>query len=416
MKIACVGGGPAGLYTAISAKLRHPSDEVVVLERNPAGVTQGWGVVFWDDLLDALHRNDPPSARAIREAAAVWDGQVLRVGDRPPVFLGGSGYAVGRHALLSLLSTRAAQLGVELLFDTPAEGHPAVAAADLVVAADGAGSRLRSERAAAFGTRLDVGRNKYIWLGTTRLFSTFTFGFVDTGVGWIWCHAYRYDGATSTFIVECPTSTWEALGFDRMDADACLRTLERHFALHLQGHPLMAQRAGSGPAAWLNFRRVTNRRWSDGNVALAGDAAHTTHFAIGSGTKLAMLDAIALADHVGRDRDVPAALRGYEAERQAALAPLQEEAMRSTAWFENAVGTLPGDDDVQLGWSLSQRRSDAPTWRYYLHLATQHAPVRRLRVLAGTMRRGVREQRRELVTARQHARRPSDGARSRSGA
>ncbi|HVN11699.1 MAG TPA: FAD-dependent monooxygenase [Kineosporiaceae bacterium] len=403
MRIACVGGGPAGLYTAISAKLRDRSTDVVVLERNPAGVTQGWGVVFWDDLLDALHRNDPPSARTIRDAAAVWDGQLLRVGDRPPVFLGGSGYAVGRHALLSLLSARAAELGVEVLFDTPAEGHPAVAAADLVVAADGAGSRLRSERSDAFGTQVDVGRNKYIWLGTTRLFSTFTFGFVDTGVGWICCHAYRYDDTTSTFIVECPTPTWEGLGFDRMDTDSCLRTLEKHFALHLQGHPLLAQRAGSGPASWLNFRRVTNRSWSDGNLALAGDAAHTTHFAIGSGTKLAMLDAIALADHVLADHDLPRALRAYEAERQAALAPLQEEAMRSTEWFENAVGALPGDDDVQLGWSLWQRRSGSPTWRYYLHLATQNASVRRLRVLAGTMRRGVREQRRELVAARRRA-------------
>jgi anthraniloyl-CoA monooxygenase len=400
VRIACVGGGPAGLYTAISAKLRRPSDDVVVLERNPAGVTQGWGVVFWDDLLDALYRNDPVSARAVRRAASVWDGQALCVGARPPVFLGGSAYAVGRHALLSLLTARARELGVDVRFGTTAEENPHVTEADLVVAADGAGSRLRSERAARFGTEIDVADNKYVWLGTTRLFSTFTFGFVDTGVGWIWCHAYRFDESTSTFIVECPSPTWEALGFGRMDMDACLRVLERSFARHLKGHRLQAQPRGSGPAPWLTFRRVTNRRWSDGNVVLVGDAAHTTHFGIGSGTRLAMLDAVSLADHVARDGDLPSALQAYEAERQEALRPLQEEAARSTAWFDQAVGSLPGDDDVQLGWSLWQRRSSAPTWRYHLHVATQHAPVRRLRVLASTVRRTARARHREFVAAR----------------
>jgi anthraniloyl-CoA monooxygenase len=191
-----------------------------------------------------------------------------------------------------------------------------------------------------------------------------------------------------------------------MDIDTCLRTLERHFARHLEGHQLLAPPRGSGPASWLNFRRVTNRRWSDGNVVLVGDAAHTTHFAIGSGTKLAMLDAISLAEHIARAADLSTALSAYEAERQASLRPLQEEALRSTAWFEQAVSSLPGDDDVQLGWSLWQRRSAAPTWRYYLHLATQHPPVRRLRVLAGTVRRVARERRRELRAA---------GARARGG-
>ena len=406
MRIACVGGGPAGLYTAISMKLRRPDDEIVVLERNPAGVTQGWGVVFWDDLLDALHRNDPPSARAIRGAAAVWDGQVLCVADRPPVFLGGSAYAVGRHRLLSLLTVRALELGVDVRFGISADAdiEPRIAVADLVVAADGAGSRLRAGRAAQFGTEIDVGNNMYVWLGTTRLFSTFTFGFVDTGVGWMWCHAYRFDESTSTFIVECPTSTWEGLGFDRMDMAESLRVVERHFARHLDGHPLLAQPRGSGPASWVNFRRVTNRRWSDGNLVLVGDAAHTTHFGIGSGTKLAMLDAISLAEHVAagssEDVDLPTALQGYQAERQASLAPLQEEALRSTAWFERTVSTLPGDDDVQLGWSLWQRRSAVPTWRYYVHLASQHAAVRRLRVLAGSMRRVARERRREIAAGR----------------
>ena len=396
MRITCVGGGPAGLYTAVSAKLRNPADEVVVLERNPAGVTQGWGVVFWDDLLDALHRNDPPSARAVRDAAVVWDGQLLRVGDRPPVYLGGSGYAVGRHALLAILAARARDLGVDVRFGAPADGDDL--AADLVVAADGAGSRLRTERADAFGTEVLPGRHKYIWLGTRRLFPTFTFGFVETAAGWLWCHAYQFDPATSTFIVECPTSTWTGLGFDRMELPDCLRTLESCFAGQLDGHELMAGPPGSGSATWLNFRRVGNRRWSDGDVALVGDAAHTTHFAIGSGTALAMLDAISLADHVNAGHDLGTALRAYEDERKAALRPFAEEADRSTAWFEQSVGRLPGTDDVQLAWSLWQRRTSAPRWRYYLHLGTQHAPVRRARMLASSARRAVRAGRRELLT------------------
>lgn len=397
MRIACVGGGPAGLYTAISVKLRNPADEVVVLERNPPGVTQGWGVVLWDDLLDALHRNDPLSARAVRDAAVVWDGQMLRVGDRPPVFLGGSGYAIGRQALLGILASRARHLGVDVRFGSPADGSD-LAGADLVVAADGAGSRLRTARADAFAPEVLPGRNKYIWLGTRRLFPTFTFGFVETAEGWLWCHAYQFDAATSTFIVECPTSTWTRLGFDRMELEDCVRTLEACFAGQLGGDELMAAPGGSQSASWLNFRRVSNRRWSDGNVVLVGDAAHTTHFAIGSGTALAMLDAISLANHVNLERDLATALRAYEDERQAALRPLVAEADRSTAWFEQSVGRLPGQDDVQLAWSLWQRRTSAPRWRYYLHLGTQHAPVRRARMLASSARRAVRAGRRELLT------------------
>jgi anthraniloyl-CoA monooxygenase len=406
VRITCVGGGPAGLYTAISAKLRNPADDVAVLERNPPGVTQGWGVVFWDDLLDALHRNDPPSARAIRDAAVVWDGQMLRVAGRPPVYLGGSGYAVGRHVLLAILAARARDLGVAVRFSSPAGGDDPVAAglvatADLVVAADGAGSRMRNDRANAFGTEVVTGHHTYIWLGTRRLFPTFTFGFVETPAGWLWCHAYQFDAGTSTFIVELPASTWTGLGFDSMDPRGYLRALEGHFADLLCGHELMAVPPGSGSAGWLNFRRVSNRRWSEGNVVLVGDAAHTTHFAIGSGTALAMLDAISLAEHVTGAPDLVTALGAYEDERRAALQPLVEEADRSTAWFEQSVSRLPGHDDVQLGWSLWQRRTSAPRWRYYLHLGTQHAPVRRARAFASTARRAVRAGRRELIARRE---------------
>ena len=191
MRTLCVGGGPAGLYTAIALKRQDPRHEVTVREQNPAGVTHGWGVVFWDDLLDEMHRVDPVSARAVRDAAVVWDGQAVQVGRRSPVFLGGSGYAIGRHRLLTLLGDRAHALGVDVRFSTPAPEelleHDTLPGGpdSLVVAADGAGSRLRRHYADEFGTRLEPGRNRYLWLGTPALFSTFTFGFVDTGSGWI---------------------------------------------------------------------------------------------------------------------------------------------------------------------------------------------------------------------------------------
>jgi 2-polyprenyl-6-methoxyphenol hydroxylase-like FAD-dependent oxidoreductase len=254
---------------------------------------------------------------------------------------------------------------------------------------------------------VEAGRHRYVWLGTSALFTTFTFGFVDTGSGWIWCHAYRFDERTSTFIVECPPATWTALGLDGADTETWLRTLESVFAHLLKGAPLDAGDPAASPAPWTPFRSVTNQRWHAGNVVLVGDAAHTTHFAIGSGTRLAMLDAIALAHHVGRidgAADLPGALAAYGAERRAGLAPLQDEAARSTAWFEQAVETLGRTDDLHLGWSLWQRRSGAPTWRWYLHVASQHPPVRRLRSLASAARRSVRARRREAHSPRPHAR------------
>jgi 2-polyprenyl-6-methoxyphenol hydroxylase-like FAD-dependent oxidoreductase len=405
MRTQCVGGGPAGLYTAIALKRQDPRHEATVWERNPPGVTHGWGVVFWDDLLDELHRVDAVSARAIRDAAVVWDGQAVQVGRRPPVFLGGSGYAIGRHRLLSLLGDRARALDVDLRFSTPAPdgllgpdqdlGEPAT----LVVAADGAGSELRRRYADDFGARLEPGRNRYLWLGTPALFSTFTFGFVDTGSGWIWCHAYRFDEHTSTFIVEAPPTTWDALGFEHLDTDATLRTLQELFDPVLHGASLHAG-ARTGPSApWQTFRRVTNERWYRGRLALVGDAAHTTHFAIGSGTRLALEDAIVLAEqchHVERPDQVPAALAAYDARRRREIRPLQDEASRSTAWFEDPVPLLEQGDDLRLGWSLWQRRRSAPTWRWYVHRATQHAPLRRVRVSASTVRRHVRAGRRAL--------------------
>ncbi|GLZ47783.1 FAD-binding monooxygenase [Actinomycetospora sp. NBRC 106375] len=416
-RIVCVGGGPAGLYTAITARLAGARDEIVVVERNPPGVTHGWGVVFWDDLLDTMHRNDPVSARALSAAAEVWDGQLLQVGRRAPVFLGGSGYAVGRQELLGLLTARARELDVDVRFGTSDPGPDLLAGADVVVAADGVNSARRAAHEAALGARATLSWHPYIWLGTARRFPTFTFGFVDTGAGWMWCHAYAFRADRSTFIVECPEPTWRALGLDRMPVEACLRALEELFAHLLDGESLLvaeAQRpAPDRPAPWTRFQRVELGRWHVGNLVLVGDAAHTTHFTIGSGTSLALGDARALGARLADEGPLAEAFAGYEAERRAVLAPLQDEADRSTAWFADLVrpsaaptsSARPGDavDDLHLAWSLWRRRGDAPTWRWHLLRATQQPALRRLRRGASSVRRGLRARRREHDASRRDA-------------
>jgi anthraniloyl-CoA monooxygenase len=335
MRIVCVGGGPGGLYLAILMKQRDPGHDVTVLERNPAGVTYGWGVVFWDDLLQGLRANDPPTARAIGEAAFRWAGQQILVDGQPPASLSGHGYGMGRQRLLDILTARALELGVRVRFEAEVEDPAQLGEADLVVACDGVNSRLRRRHPDGFGTRIDSGRNRYIWLGTTKVFDSFTFAFVKTRAGWVWCHAYGFDEATSTFIVECSPETWAGLGFGQLGLDDSLQRLERIFELPLDGHRLVAQAPARDRTPWLGFRTVTNDRWHQGNVVLLGDAAHTTHFTIGSGTKLAIEDAIGLAAALGEHRDLATALAAYERRRKTALVLLQREARNSARWFEN---------------------------------------------------------------------------------
>lgn len=390
MKIVCVGGGPAGLYFATLAK-RHDSDhDITVVERNPPGVTYGWGVVYWDDLLDSLYRHDRVSVRTIRDSSVSWGDQEVRVGHRT-AHLGGYGYSIGRNRLLDVLAARATDLGVGIEYEREIDDLPEVADADLVVACDGAGSVVRRRAGNGFGTAVGQGRNKYIWLGTHQAFDAFTFGFEQTGAGWIWFHAYRFDAQTSTFIVECSPQTWEGLGFEGLGSDESSRLLERIFARHLDGHALLNREPGRTP--WLNFKHVSNETWHHDNVVLLGDAAHTTHFAIGSGTKLALEDAIGLAAALREHDRLPDALAGYERERRAALSPLQTEARRSSEWFEHVDHHIQ-QDPVQFAYSLWRRRGDSPLWRYQLHLATQVPAVRRLRSWYSSARRSLRAGRR----------------------
>ncbi|GAA4950854.1 FAD-dependent monooxygenase [Actinoplanes utahensis] len=393
MRITCVGGGPAGLYFATLAKLADPSHDVTVLERNPAGVTWGWGVVFWDDLLDDLFRYDPVSAERIWDAACKWDEYEVRATGKPVTHLAGYGFSMGRHKLLEILAARAVELGVTIRYREELDDLAALPPSDLVVACDGVGSRIREAHAGHFGAEVEVARNRYIWLGTPKVFDTFTFGFEETPAGWIWFHAYPFDERTSTFIVECTPQTWAALEFDRLDAATGTLRLQKIFESHLDGAELIDHRAEVGGTGWLNFRRVTAQRWDHGNVVLMGDAAHTTHFAIGSGTKLAMQDAMALADAVASGDDLPVALERYEHRRKAALAPLQRAARASSAWFERMpeYAHLPAR---RFSYALSNRRGEYPAWRYLLHMATQSPVPRRLLRWTLSARRWSRARRR----------------------
>jgi len=402
MKIACVGGGPSGLYVAILAKLRDPGHEVTVIERNPAGVTHGWGVVFGEDFLDQLFANDPVSARDIRAITSMWNDQHIRIADRPTAHMGGYGFSVGRKRLLDILAARARGLGVDVRFEQEFRDLSEVADADLVVAGDGVNSRLRQQFAEHFQPTLDAGRNKYIWLGTHKVFNAFTFAFEQTPAGWIWFHAYRFSPDTSTCIVECAPETWKELGFDELGPDESTRLLEDIFRRHLDGHSLINQMAGLGKTPWLNFTRVSNQVWFHDNVVLVGDSAHTTHFSIGSGTRLAIEDAIALADSVHARPDLHSALEAYQDERRAAVRIRQTEADNSTRWFEE-VDRYIGADPVRFTYSMWERRlgppaeqgaARSPRWRYQLHLATQNAALRGVRQGAGSVRRTLRERRR----------------------
>jgi anthraniloyl-CoA monooxygenase len=356
MKIACVGAGPAGLYFSILMKLRDPSSDVTIFEQNPAGVTHGWGVTILHSTIESLEKNDPVTARAIVEQSFNWVDQVLDVKGRPPMRSTGSGFSIHRHRLLDILTERAKELGVEIRYEHRIADATEFPDADLIVAADGAGSRLRQLNEHRFKAEIAKGLNKYVWLGTTKVFRNFTYGFVPTEAGWIWFYAYGFDEGMSTLIAECSSETWRGLGFDQQDADTSLARLETIFEHHLSGHRLVSKNNGEKSLPWLNFRWVKNENWYADNIVLLGDAAHTTHFSIGFGTQLAMYDAISLADHLQARRSVQAALAAYAAERQQAMIRPYNDARLSARWFEN-IHRYIGFDTAQFFRFLLGRRS-----------------------------------------------------------
>ena len=350
MKVVCIGGGPAGLYFALLYKKLRPDADVTVLERNPPGVTFGWGVVFSDETLSYLEENDGPTHAAITRAFAHWTAiDVHHRGAR--LRSDGHGFSgIARRELLVILQERCRELGVKLEFEVEVDEHERhTAGADIVVACDGVKSKVRARYADVFRPSLDVRRSRYIWLGTKKALDAFTFWFEENEHGIFQVHAYRFDADTSTFIAECDEETFFAAGLDRASPEQSIAYLERLFGRHLGGAKLLGNHS-----QWVQFVTVKNERWHHENVVLLGDAAHTAHFSIGSGTKLAMEDAIALVAALAAEPDPRRAFVRYEEERRPIVERTQKAAQDSLLWFEN-TRRYRDLDPVQLTFSLLTR-------------------------------------------------------------
>jgi anthraniloyl-CoA monooxygenase len=350
MRIGVLGGGPAGLYFALLAKRADPSHQVTVVERNAPDATFGWGVVFSEETLGALRDADHPSYLEITDTFARWSAIDVVYGGRT-IRSGGHVFsAIARKRLLEILQRRCRDVGVELAFHNEAPGLEAFAGHDLVVAADGVNSTARRLLADHLRPTLDVHRSKYVWFGTDLVLDAFTFVFRATGHGMFQVHAYPFDAQTSTFIVECTEAAWRRAGLADAGEEESIAFCQELFAPELAGHKLLSNRS-----LWTSFVTVRCASWHHGDVVLLGDAAHTAHFTIGSGTKLAMEDAVALAGALQRHPGDPrAAMTDYELERQPVVERFQEAARASATWFED-VGRYDGLDPVQFAFNLLTR-------------------------------------------------------------
>ncbi len=366
MRILCLGGGPAGLYFALLMKLQNPAHVVTVVERNRPFDTFGWGVVLSDQTLGNLSAADPVSAQLIGDAFNHWDDVEMFFKGRS-VRSGGHGFCgIGRKKLLNILQERCIALGVDLVFEADVQDDQALAKqynADLLIACDGLNSRVRTRYADTYKPDVELRQCRFVWLGTKKTFDAFTFAFEQTEHGWFAVHAYKFDADTSTFIVETPEAVWKAHGLDQMSQQDGIAFCERLFAKYLDGNPLMNNASHvRGSAIWIRFPRVVCEHWVhheqvDGKqvpIVLMGDAAHTAHFSIGSGTKLALEDAIELTRCFAKTSDVTEALQAYEAVRSVEVLKIQNAARNSTEWFEN-VERYSGLEAEQFFYSMMTR-------------------------------------------------------------
>jgi 2-polyprenyl-6-methoxyphenol hydroxylase-like FAD-dependent oxidoreductase len=329
MKIGIVGGGPAGLYFALLMKQQHPTYQISLIEQNPADATYGWGVVFSDRALAFLKDNHPASYADIEAELKTWDDQTI-VHQGQAVKIDGSGYAgIARLTLLRILQDHCRKQGVELHFSTRLADVGCFADCAVIVGADGVNSVVRHQHAGQFLPSTSLLSNRHIWYGTHQVFDTLSLIFRRHQGGAFVAHCYPYSQDTSTFIVECDAQTWERAGIAEMSEQESIAYCERVFAEDLNGHRLLPNKP-----AWLQFKVVTNQRWSYGKMILLGDALRTVHFSIGSGTRTALEDAIALAHAFASATEIPAALAAFEHARRPGVEQLLAVAGRSAAWYE----------------------------------------------------------------------------------
>ena len=354
--IAVIGGGPAGLYFAISLKLRNPSTNITIIERNKANDTFGWGVVLSDETLSNLENNDTVSAKYIRENFAYWDDIALHHQGKKMLSTGHGFCGIGRKKLLIILQKRALELGIKLNFESEAETAASyMKQYDIVVAADGLNSKTRNEFDNVFKPDVDMRTCQFVWLGTHQKFDdAFTFIFEKTKHGWVWAHAYQFDNDTATFIVECSQQTFDAFGFATLSQQESISICEDIFKNHLGNNELMTNANHIRGSAWIRFPRVLCDNWYHKNIVLLGDSSATAHFSIGSGTKLALESAIALAKHIDAEDNTTEAFKKYEDERKLEVFRLQSAARNSVEWFEDVERYLDLDP-VQLNYSLLTR-------------------------------------------------------------
>jgi anthraniloyl-CoA monooxygenase len=349
MRIVTLGGGPAGLYFGLLMKKADPSHQITVMERNAPDATYGWGVVFSEETLGALRDADRESYDEVQDTFAKWNAIEVRYRGEAVRSRGHAFSAISRITLLNILQRRAAELGVDLRFMTEVGDPSELPDADLVVGADGVNSLARESHRTALRPTLQTHSTRFVWFGTDLVFKAFTFIFRENQHGLFQVHAYPFDAHTSTFIVECPEVTWRRAGLDQATEEESISYCEKLFAEDLAGHSLMSNRS-----LWVNFVTVRNESWHHGNVVLLGDAAHTAHFTIGSGTKLAMEDAVALAEALRRRSDLDTAITEYEMERQPVVERFQQAALESATYFEN-VGRYAHFDPPQFTFNLLTR-------------------------------------------------------------